>query len=117
MTGASQITRRVLQVRAHPADDVRLADRTRLTRHFATGLEEHQGRNAANAKFTSDFLRGVGIELGQPYLGLQLCSGLGVLRRHGLAGTTPRSPEVYEHWNVVPLDMTAEIAAGEFNWM
>jgi hypothetical protein len=106
-----------LNVCAHPADDIRLTHRACLTRDFATRFEEDQGGNAANAKFAGDVLRGVSIELRQAYLGFQLCSRLGVLRRRRLTGTTPRSPEVHDHRNVITLDVTAEIVSGELDRM
>jgi len=100
---------------AHPVDDISLAHRACLTRNFATGFEEDQGGNAANTKFAGDVLRGVRVELRQAYLGFQLCSSLGVLRRHRLTGTTPGSPEVHDHRNVITLDVTAEIVPGELD--
>gem|GEM_PF-1546915 len=65
--------------------------------------------------FLGDALRDLCVELCQAYFGFQLRSRLGILWRHRLTGTTPRSPEVHDHRNVITLDVTAEIVPGELD--
>src|ERR1700733_14613006 len=101
------------KVCAHPTDDISLAHRACLTRNFAPRFEDHQGWNAADAKFGGNVLRGVGIEFCHAHLRFQLGSRLGILWRHRLAGTTPGSPEIHDHRNVIAIDVAPEIVAGE----
>src|SRR5271157_3446509 len=107
----------MLKVCLYPSDYIRLAYRACLTGNFTTRLEEHQGGNAADAKFVGDALRGIGIELRQAYFRFQLRSRLSVLRCHCPTGATPGRPEVHDYRNVIAVDVAAEIVPSELQRM
>ena len=61
--------------------------------HLAV-LEQEQGRDAAHAKLLGQGRFGVDVDLDEAGPGLQRLRRLVEHRRHGLAGTAPRGPEI-----------------------
>lgn len=60
-------------------------------------LEQCQRRDAADCVAHTEFGNGLGVDLGQPYSGFQLCAGLLVGGRHLPTGAAPWGPEVDQH--------------------
>ncbi len=71
--------------------------RTGETVHWLTILEQHHGRQAADAETGDDLLFDVAVDLGQQQLTLILLGDLRQQRHQGLARRAPFGPEVDQY--------------------
>ena len=92
----------------HPANDVGRPHCSELAVDFLTTFEEHQRRDAADTELSREVLLGLGVHFGQAHSGLKLLRGRSEVWRHGLARTTPGSPEIHDDWNVAAANVSLE---------
>ena len=84
-----------MRLKHRPHGGLRL--RTGKTVHWLTVLEQHHGRQAANAEAGDDVLFEIAVDLGQQQFAL-VALGNGLQQRHQrFARRTPFGPEIHQH--------------------
>jgi len=101
----------------HPANDVGRPHCSELAVDFLTTFEEHQRRDAADTELSREVLLGLGVHFGQAHSGLKLLRGRSEVWRHGLARTTPGSPEIHDDRNVAAANVPLESGTRELDRM
>ena len=94
------------------AGEGRFGDSTDNGVNFLTGLENHQGRDAANAVLAGDVGIFVGVELENFDLPFEFLGGLVNNRSHHAAWATPGSPEVNQDRHVTLKDILLKGCVG-----
>lgn len=104
-------------MRSDPAHDFRGTHGARLTRDLAPVPEQRQRRDALDAELGGDSLFVLGVELGKPDTGFQLCGCLLERRGHYFARAAPGCPEINHNGDVAATDMLLEGVAIQFQGM